>query len=91
MKHLIQIDISKGGKYYFAESSDVPMAAQARTLKELIKNLEEVVELYFAKDPDEGMKLTPAARKRLAYAKLHSKAKSNGITPEEFERKYSII
>ena len=46
MKRIIQIKVFKEGKYYIATGSDVAVTTQGRTWNELMKNIQEVVELY---------------------------------------------
>ncbi len=45
MKRIIQFHIFKGENYYIAESSDLPIVTQAKTLDELAINIKEAVEL----------------------------------------------
>ncbi len=46
MKHIIQVSISKGDKYFVAECLDLPLVTQGKTLDELAKNLEEAITLH---------------------------------------------
>ncbi len=46
-KHIIQISVSKGDKYYVAEGVNLPVVTQAKTLDELAKNVQEALELHF--------------------------------------------
>ena len=89
MKHIIQIDISKDKNYYVAQGLDAALVTQAKTLDKLTRNLKEAIRLHLA-DPDAGLELTAKAKRRLAHAKrvIASGKKSNGITLEEFEKKY---
>ena len=45
MKHIIQVYISKGDKYYVAEGVDLPVVTQGKTLDELAANVKEAIEL----------------------------------------------
>lgn len=53
MKHIIQVYVSKGDKYYVAEGMDLPIITQGKTLDELIDNIKEAIELHL-----EGENLT---------------------------------
>ncbi len=46
MKHIIQVQVSKGDSYYVAEGVDLPFVTQGKTLDELAKNIEEAVALH---------------------------------------------
>ena len=46
MKHIIQVYISKGDKYYVAEGIDLPVVTQGKTLDELAANVKEAIELH---------------------------------------------
>lgn len=46
MKHIIQINISKGDKYYVAEGVNLLVVTQGKTLDELVNNIKEAVELH---------------------------------------------
>ncbi|OGN11394.1 MAG: hypothetical protein A3C71_00915 [Candidatus Yanofskybacteria bacterium RIFCSPHIGHO2_02_FULL_43_15c] len=46
MKHIIQIAISKGEKYYIAQGVDLPIVTQGKTLDELAGNVKKVSKLY---------------------------------------------
>ena len=46
MKHIIQVNISKGDKYYVAEGVNLPIVTQGKTLDELVDNIKEAVELH---------------------------------------------
>jgi len=45
MKSIIQVNISKGDKYYVAEGVNVPFVTQAKTLDDLTLNIQEAVDL----------------------------------------------
>ncbi len=45
MKHIIQVYVSKGDKYYVAEGVDLPIVTQGKTLDELAANVKEAIEL----------------------------------------------
>ncbi len=51
MKTIIQFSLSKGKKYYVAQSVELPIVTQAKTLDKLIKNIKEALHL-FLKDAD---------------------------------------
>lgn len=46
MKHIIQVYVSKGDKYYVAEGMDLSIVTQGKTLDELAKNIQEAIELH---------------------------------------------
>lgn len=46
MKHIIQFKISKGETQYVAESIDLPIVTQGKTLDEVTANIQEAVELH---------------------------------------------
>ncbi len=46
MKHIIQFKIYKGEKHYVAESIDLPIVTQGKTLEETLKNIKEAVALH---------------------------------------------
>ena len=46
MKHIIEVYVSKGDKYYVAEGVDLPIVTQGKTLDELVKNIKEAIELH---------------------------------------------
>lgn len=58
MRHIVQFNITKEGKWYTAEGVSFPVVTQAKTLQELNKNIREVVELYLE---DEDPKKTGIA------------------------------
>lgn len=45
MKNIINFHIYKGDKYYVAQSVDLPVVTQGKTLDELAENIKEAVEL----------------------------------------------
>jgi predicted RNase H-like HicB family nuclease len=47
MMNIIQFYISKGKKYYVANSVNLPIVTQAKTLDKLTENIKETVELFF--------------------------------------------
>lgn len=59
MKKLIQFHIYKGEKYYVAESADLPVVTQGRTLDELLKNIREAVSLELEGESLEDFDLAP--------------------------------
>jgi len=62
MKHIIQVQVSKGDNYYVAEGVDLPFVTQGKTLDELAKNIGEAVALHLeGEDPaDFGIAPHPA-------------------------------
>lgn len=46
MKHIIQFKITKGETQYVAESIDLPIVTQGKTLDEVTANIREAVELH---------------------------------------------
>ncbi len=54
MKKIIHVRIVKGEKQYLAESLDLPVVTQAKTLDELAENLREAISLHLrGEDPAE--------------------------------------
>lgn len=45
MKNIINVHVHKGEKYFVAESNDLPLVTQGKTLDELVANIYEAVEL----------------------------------------------
>jgi predicted RNase H-like HicB family nuclease len=45
MKRIIQVQISRGDRYFVAECLDVPVVTQGKTLDELAENLREAIAL----------------------------------------------
>ena len=48
MKKVVNIQITRGENYYVAESLDLPVVTQGKTLDEVISNIREAVELALA-------------------------------------------
>jgi predicted RNase H-like HicB family nuclease len=46
MKRIIQMKVFKDGKYFVASGVDVAVVTQGKTWDELIKNIQEAVELF---------------------------------------------
>lgn len=67
MKNIIQFHIYKGDKYYVAEAIDLPVVTQAKTLDELVKNMQEAVELQLE---DENLVDFDLSAKPLVMANL---------------------
>ena len=59
MKHVIQFHVYKGDQYYIAESLDLPVVTQAKTLDELAKNIEEAVSLHLEDEDPAVYSLAP--------------------------------
>ncbi|MHB1687405.1 MAG: type II toxin-antitoxin system HicB family antitoxin [Ignavibacteriaceae bacterium] len=53
MKKVISVHIFKGEKYFVAECIDLPVVTQGKTLDELVKNINEAIELHLE---DENLK-----------------------------------
>lgn len=49
-KQIIQIQVSKGDSYYVAEGVNLPIVTQAKTLDELMYNIQEAVELHLEEE-----------------------------------------
>ncbi len=62
MKKIILFSISKGEKYFVAESADLPIVTQGRTLDEVAANIKEAVALHLddAKNEEYGIAQQPA-------------------------------
>ena len=59
MKHIIQVYVSKGDKYYVAEGIDLPIVTQGETLDELAKNIQEAVELHLEGEDPADFNIAP--------------------------------
>ncbi len=61
-KHILQFNISKGDDFYVAQGVDVPVITQAKTLDELVVNINEAVELHLEGEnlADAGIAETPS-------------------------------
>jgi len=46
MKRIIQFKIYKGEKYYIAESIDLPIVTQGKTIDEVVNNIQEALPLH---------------------------------------------
>ena len=46
MKRIIQFHIYKEDQFYIAESSDLPVVTQGKSMDELVENLKEAVSLH---------------------------------------------
>ena len=67
MKHIVQFNITKEGKWYTAEGIGVPVVTQAKTLQELNKNIREVVELYLEDEDPKDTGIAPAPSVLVQY------------------------
>ncbi len=45
VKNIINVHIFRGDDYYIAESNDLPVVTQAKSLDELIANINEAIEI----------------------------------------------
>ena len=59
MKHIIQVCVSKGDKYYVAEGIDLPIVTQGKTLDELAKNIKEAIELHLEGENPADFNIAP--------------------------------
>lgn len=59
MKKVINIQITRGENYYVAESLDLPIVTQAKTLDEVIANVREAVDLALADGDAELYEVMP--------------------------------
>ena len=59
MKHIIQVQVSKGDSYYVAEGVDLPFVTQGKTLDELAKNIEEAVALHLESENPADFGIAP--------------------------------
>lgn len=59
MKHIIQVYVSKGEKYYVAEGVDLPVITQGKTLDELAKNIKEAIELHLEGENPADFNIAP--------------------------------
>ena len=46
MKKILQVKIYRGEKYYVAESMDLPVVSQGKTLDEAVANIKEAIYLH---------------------------------------------
>lgn len=62
MKQIIQFNISRGETYFVAESVDLPIVTQGKTLDEVAANIKEAVDLHLADEDTEeyGIAKQPA-------------------------------
>ena len=59
MKKIIQFHIYKGEEFFIAESVDLPIVTQAKSLDELVKNINEAVELHLEGEDFNSFDLDP--------------------------------
>lgn len=59
MKHIIQVYVSKGDKYYVAEGVDLPIVTQGKTLDELVENIKEAIELHLEDEDLSDLNIAP--------------------------------
>ena len=61
-KRILQFNISRGDSFYIAQGVDVPVITQAKTLDELMININEAVELHLEGEnlADVGIVETPS-------------------------------
>ena len=67
MKHIVQFNITKEGKWYTAEGIGMPVVTQAKTLQELNKNIREVVELYLEDEDPKDTGIVPVPSVLVQY------------------------
>jgi predicted RNase H-like HicB family nuclease len=53
MKKVVNVQITHGDSYYVAESLDLPIVTQGKTLDEVMANVREAVELALSDGDDE--------------------------------------
>ncbi len=59
MKKIVQVRIYKGEKYYVAESLDLPVVSQGKTLDEAAKNIREAISLHLKGENLEDWDILP--------------------------------
>lgn len=59
MKHIVQVSVSKGDKYYIAEGIELPIVTQGKTLDELAKNIQEAIELHLEGENPADFNIAP--------------------------------
>ena len=59
MKKIIQVRIYKGEKYYVAESLDLPVVSQGKTLDEAVLNIREAISLHLEEEDLEELGISP--------------------------------
>ena len=59
MKRIIQVRITKGESHYVAECLDLSVVTQAKTLDELVENLEEAIALHLEDEDLSEFELDP--------------------------------
>ena len=52
-------NLNKGEKYYIAECVDLPIVTQGQSLDELVKNIQEAIELFLEGENLEELDLAP--------------------------------
>jgi predicted RNase H-like HicB family nuclease len=59
LKKIIQVKISKGEKYYFAECVDLPVVTQGKTLDEVVDNIREAIDIHLEGENLEDLDILP--------------------------------
>jgi predicted RNase H-like HicB family nuclease len=67
VKHIIQVRIFRGDKYYVAECFDLPVVTQGATLDELMKNVKEAIALQLEGENPADFGLAPNASILASY------------------------
>ena len=67
MKRIIQVRVFRGEKYFVAECFDLPVVTQAKTLDELIVNIQEAIALQL--DGEDPAEFGRSARARSSRAR----------------------
>lgn len=67
MRHIVQFNITKEGKWYTAAGVGIPVVTQAKSLQELNKNIREVVELYLEDEDPKETGITPSPSVLVQY------------------------
>ena len=60
MKRIIQVRIYKGERYYIAESLDLPVVTQGKTLDEVVENIREAINLHLEGEDLEDLDISPS-------------------------------
>jgi predicted RNase H-like HicB family nuclease len=57
MKKILQVKIYRGEKYYVAESMDLPVVSQGKTLDEAVANIKEAIYLHLEGEDLESLNI----------------------------------
>lgn len=67
MKHIIQVRVFRGDKYYVAECLDLPVVTQGATLDDLMRNIKEAIGLHLEGENPADFGLAPNATILASY------------------------